>query len=437
MFGRVVIVLGFVLVAAATVPAGSATAELPSRPGTESTATPQRLFGDIQRLIDQAAPGDSIVVPGGVFRGAAPIIVDRSVTLIGSPTTILDGSDAPGIFIVSADSVVIRGFTLRDVGRSFMEDRAAIKVESAGHCLIDSNTFLNNFFAVYLAEVDGCVVRGNEISAINTSETYAGNGIHAWYSKRLLVADNQVSGHRDGIYFEFVEDSRVEGNSSSANLRYGLHFMFSDRCDYLENEFVENGAGVAVMYSEHVRVRDNLFSTNRGPAAYGFLLKEIDDAEVTGNRFEYNSVGMYLEGSNRIVVDRNVFASNGWALKLLANSEESSFAANDFYGNTFDVATNSRQTVGAFRGNYWDAYEGYDLDGDGIGDQPFKPVRLFSLVVEKNEPSVIMLGSLFVDLLDLAERLVPTITPGNLEDAAPRMRPVAERGQTMTVEVFR
>jgi len=76
----------------------------------------------------------------------------------------------------------------------------------------------------------------------------------------------------------------------------------------------------------------------------------------------------------------------------------------------------------AFAGNYWDGYAGYDLDHDGFGDAPYHPVRLFSVLVEQNEPMLILLRSFFLDLLDAAERLMPVITPDALVDAHPLMR---------------
>ena len=47
-----------------------------------------------------------------------------------------------------------------------------------------------------------------------------------------------------------------------------------------------------------------------------------------------------------------------------------------------------------------------------IGDVPYRPVRLFSVLVERNEPALILLRSFFLDLLDLAERVVPVHHPG-------------------------
>ena len=55
---------------------------------------------------------------------------------------------------------------------------------------------------------------------------------------------------------------------------------------------------------------------------------------------------------------------------------------------------------------------------------PHRPVRLFSLLVARNEPALILLRSTFVALLDVAERVVPTLTPETLADQHPAMRPV-------------
>lgn len=375
----------------------------------------------VARAVALAEEGQEIAVAPGVYF-EDPIVIDKSLTITGEPGAVLDGDGTHQILTVRADSVVIRGLRLRNVGVSFMEDRAAIKVDGGHDCLIENNTVEDAFFAIYLAKSAGCVIRGNEIYAHQTQESQSGNGIHLWYCKSVRIESNHITGHRDGIYFEFVEDTIVRGNLSEGNLRYGLHFMFSDRCKYLDNVFRRNNAGVAVMYTKNVEMLDNRFEHNWGSAAYGLLLKDITDSVIRSNRFVTNTVGLYAEGANRIDVEANVFEDNGWAVKVMANCIDSRFIGNDFLGNTFDVTTNGRTTRSTFARNYWDHYEGYDLDRDGFGDVPFRPVRLFSLMVEQNEPALILQESLLVRVLDTMERVIPGLTPAALVDERPRMR---------------
>lgn len=373
--------------------------------------------------LDAAARHDTVRVRAGIYR-EGPLVLDRPITLVGEPGAILDGAGESGLIVIEADSVSVSGLTMRNTGLSFTDDRAAVKVEKARHCRIRDNLLQDTFFGIYLANAGDCVVEGNVLETRAERETRAGNGIHLWYSTRVVIRGNVVRGHRDGIYFEFVEESLVEDNVSEENLRYGLHFMFSDACTYTGNRFVRNGAGVAVMYTSGVLMSGNDFLENRGSAAYGLLLKEIRDSEIRGNRFRDNSVAVHLEGANRVEVRGNDFVSNGWAVQVLANSDGSTFEANNFIGNSFDVSTNSRSTSSVFRGNYWDRYRGWDRDRDGVGDVPFRPVRLFSLVVEQNEPALLLQRSPLVFLLDLAESVFPVLTPGNLADESPSLTPM-------------
>jgi nitrous oxidase accessory protein len=195
--------------------------------------------------------------------------------------------------------------------------------------------------------------------------------------------------------------------------------MFSDDCRYEDNVFRANASGIAVMYTRRVHLARNRFENNWGPAAYGLLLKDITDSEIRDNVFDGNTVGMYLEGANRLHVEGNTFRGNGWALRILANSQDNLITRNVFTGNTFDVGTNSRQNYSRLVENSWDRYRGYDLDRDGFGDVPFAPVRLFALVVEQTPAALILLRSAVVDLLDMAERVMPMLTPATLVDERP------------------
>ena len=176
------------------------------------------------------------------------------------------------------------------------------------------------------------------------------------------------------------------------------------------------------MFSDSVTMRQNRFEQSWGSASYGLLLKELRDSHIDSNVFSRNSVGLWTEGPTRVVVTGNRFLANGWAVRVLGDASENIFRGNLFKANSFDVGTAPGWNSNVFEANYWDRYRGYDLDRDGYGDVPFQPVRLFSLVIQQYEPSLILLHSFFVDLLDLAERVVPALTPETLLDRRPLMR---------------
>lgn len=370
------------------------------------------------RVVDR---GGTIIVQPGTYADTT-VVVGIPVTILGHGWPVLDGGNTRQIMSITADSVTVRGLRFRNVGVAFTRDLAAITVVRAHDCVIADNRIENGFFGIYLQEAERCRVERNELHASHARDAESGNGIHLWHSRDITIQGNHISGHRDGIYFEFVREAHVRDNVSEANLRYGLHFMYSDSCDYERNQFRANGAGVAVMYSHRVRMTRNRFEDNRGSAAYGLLLKEIADARLDRNVFSNNATGLFADGAARLVATHNVFLNNGWALKLEASTDEASFTSNNFAGNTFDVATNSRSNPVVFRGNYWSAYDGYDLDGNGSGDVPFRPVRLTSVIVAQNEPALILLRSSFMVLLDAAERVIPALTPEGLTDTAPSMR---------------
>jgi len=390
---------------------------------TDLTVGPGARFATISAALDAARPGDRVLVRAGTYREPTLVIRTARVTVEGQGWPVLDGQGVREVLVIAADDVTVRGIVATNTGISNLEDRAGIRAREVRNCLIEHNRLRKNLWGIYLQRSADCTVRDNDIEAEGVRQTESGNGIHLWYSPGARVENNRVRGHRDGIYFEFSSHGITRGNMSERSQRYGLHFMFSDSCAYLENTFRDNASGVAVMYSRGVVIARNRFERSWGSAAYGLLLKDISGGEITDNTFERNSTGLFVEGSSRLQVRGNVFTQNGWAAKVLADADENVFSGNQFTGNAFDVTTNSRSSNTAFDGNWWDEYAGYDLDRDGVGDTAFHPVRLFALVVEQHPAALLLLRSPLVSILDAAERVLPVLTPEALVDRRPLMRP--------------
>lgn len=377
----------------------------------------------LKSAIAIAMPGDTILLHKGVYR-EKNIVVNKSLTIIGINFPILDGESKYEILTVSGSDILIKGIHFRNSGFSSMNDLASINIIDASRITIRNNKIENAFFAIHVGNARDSRIFENEIFGQAVSEQSSGNGIHLWKCDSIYVNDNTITRHRDGIYFEFVTNSIISNNISEGNVRYGLHFMFSNHDTYINNTFKNNGAGVAVMYSHHVLMLSNHFEHNWGTNAYGLLLKEISDATIARNNFIQNTVGILMEGTNRINAVYNNFTSNGWAMRIQASCEQNTVELNNFRGNTFDVATNGTRHSNTFAFNYWDNYSGYDLNKDKIGDVAHHPVSMYSMVIEQNPHSLILLRSFMVSLLDKAEKAIPSLTPEFLQDKKPLMTAV-------------
>jgi len=376
----------------------------------------------LKEAISLSKDGDTILVKKGIYKEHNISILNKSIHIIGENNPVIDGEFKETIMKVTADNFSIEGLTLINVGQSYTKDFAAILVSRSKHFVLKNNILKNVFFGFLIEKSHYGTILENKVSSHAENEANSGNGVHMWHCSHMKVELNKVSGLRDGIYFEFVKNSTISNNVSQNNIRYGLHFMFSNNNTYSNNEFKNNGAGVAVMFSKYIIMQDNVFHYNWGMASYGLLLKEIYDAQIENNTFEQNTIGINVENCSRIDYTKNKFIRNGWALKFSGGCYKNIFERNDFLFNSFDLSYNSQINSNRFVNNYWSEYTGYDLNKDGIGDVPYRPVKLFSYIVNQTPEALVLLRSLFVDIINFSEKVSPVFTPDNLVDKKPLMK---------------
>lgn len=393
---------------------------LPPANGSDLMVGKGQKYETVGEAVMHAGEGDKICITPGVYN-EWDIMIDKPVQIEAEPGVWIDANNKGYGFIIKADNVKISGLGITNVGKSYTKDFAAIYLSRCNNFSIVNTTLEEVFFGILVEKSHYGEIKGNHISSNAIVEAGSGNGVHMWHSSDVIISNNELHNLRDGIYFEFVTNSKVIENYSHNNLRYGLHFMFSNNDEYHNNIFTENGAGVAVMFSKYIKMTYNQFKMNWGSASYGLLLKEIYDAEIEYNIIEKNTVGVYAEGSTRINYRHNEFIENGWAIKITGACYTNIFRENNFSNNSFDLSYNSKMNDNSFNRNYWSSYTGYDLDRNGIGDVPFRPVKLFSYIVNNTPETIVLLRSLFVMLINFSEKVSPVFTPDDLMDNEPLM----------------
>ncbi|HRP03033.1 MAG TPA: nitrous oxide reductase family maturation protein NosD [Candidatus Kapabacteria bacterium] len=384
-------------------------------------------FNEFKQTVNNSLRKDTIILNGGLIKGTG-ITIEKPITIIGKNNVIIDAEMKSGdLFRIQSDSVTIENLKILNVPKSHTTENAAVKVIKSKFVKLDNIKTENCFFGFYLKETSYSMLSNNSMRGNKQKETSSGNGIHLWKCNNVTISNNSMHFHRDGIYFEFVKNSKILNNYSQNNIRYGLHFMFSDSCTYIGNTFYKNGAGVAVMYSKNVFMKNNTFKENWGTTSYGILLKDIKDSKILHNRFMNNTIGILAEGSNRVLIEENTFNRNGWGLKIMGNCIDNKILSNNFIGNSFDLSTNTMENYNFYEGNYWSNYKGYDLNKDGVGDVPFYPVSLFSVIVQNSPPAMILMHSLFINVLEISEKIFPSLIPKKVIDLKPMMRKIDDK----------
>ena len=397
--------------------------------------------GTLQDAVNAAPPGGTLFLMPGRYEGS--VLIDRSLTLRGVAGAVVDGGGSGRVITVDAPDVGIEGIVVTGSGLDLSTEDAGIFVTVNGdRARIRGNTLTGNLIGVYLKGPEDAEVRGNTIegrSDLRMNER--GNGVHLWNTPGSVVAGNDLRFGRDGIFVTTSRHNRFEGNRFR-DLRFAIHYMYTNHGEVRGNHSAGNHIGYAIMFSHHLQVTGNVSAGDRDR---GILLNYANGSEIAGNRVGGGSVSgpedgpmsgsgngsragpekcVFIYNANMNRIHDNLFEGCGIGVHFTAGSE-----GNDIHGNAFAGSRTQVKYVGTRHlewsrggaGNYWSDNAAFDLDGDGIGDRPYRPNGLVDHVVWRHPRAKLLLGSPAMQVLRWAQSAFPGLHPGGVTDSAPLM----------------
>jgi nitrous oxidase accessory protein len=410
-------VAGLLLLACLFLPTKGAAAVHSVEPGADT----------LSLAIAAAEPGDLLRLQAGTYRG--PVTIDRRLKLVGEEGSLIDGGGRGRVLTIAAPDVTLQGLTIINSGDSLAEEDSGIFVMRDGHrALIAQNRLDHNLIGIYLKGPEKAVVRDNTIiGRRDLRMNERGNGIHLWNTPGSRVENNVVRYGRDGI-FVTTSQNNIFRNNRFNDLRFAIHYMYTNFSEVIGNLSAGNHIGYAIMFSHRLKVYRN---RSDGDRDRGILLNYANSSEIKGNVVRggpEKCVFIYNANMNRF--HGNHFQGCEIGIHFTAGSER-----NEISGNAFIGSRNQVKYVGTRyiewsvdgRGNYWSDNTGFDLDGDGIADQAYHPNDLVDQVIWRYPLAKLLVNSPAMQILRLAQSAFPALHPGGVTDSAPLMkRPMFE-----------
>lgn len=375
------------------------------------------VFTTIEAALAAATSGDTIEVHGGIY--SAPLVVNKTVNLIGIDQPVIDGHGVGSLVLINAPQVVFSGFTVRGTGQSLPHEDTGIVIQGTDVTVRD-NLLEDVLFGIYFADASGGTAQNNIIRGKPLEPSVRGDGIRVWYSNDVQLLGNEITFGRDTLIW-YADNITIRDNHIHDN-RYGLHFMYNENAVVENNIIEDNAVGAYMMYSAGLIMTGNQYINNRGASGYGIALKDMDRALVADNVFIGNVVAIYLDNSPSLydvfnTFSRNFIAYNDVGLVGLPSVQHNIFQDNTFLENYQQIGVQGRGNLlgnlwsAEGVGNYWSSYVGYDRDGDGIGDLPFRAERLFESLADSEPALRLFLFSPASQAIDFAASAFPSLRP--------------------------
>lgn len=377
----------------------------------------------LRAAVASAAPGDTLVLESGVHTGS--VVIDRPLTLIGKSGAIIDGGGEGNVITVSAPDVTLRGLVIRNSGRSLETQDSGIFVDKSGdRARIEDNYLQNNLIGVYLWGPDNAQALGNRIDGVRDMRVNErGNGIQLWNTPGSIVEGNDIRWGRDGIFVTTSRDNVFRGNRFR-ELRFAVHYMYTNKSEVSDNLSVGNHVGYALMFSKRLTVTGNV---SIGDRDHGILLNYANRSRIAGNLVRDGKTKcVFIYNSNRNEFSGNRFEACAIGVHFTAGSERNALFDNAFVANRTQVkyvGTRRLDWSAGSRGNYWSDHPAFDLDGDGLADTPYRPNDLVDQVVWAHPLAKMLLNGPSIQVVRWAQSQFPAIHPGGVVDTRPLMVP--------------
>lgn len=380
----------------------------------------------LQAAVETAQPGDVLRLLTGDHAG--PVVVDRGLALVGAEGAVVTGPGSGSVITLTAPGVRIEGLTIRGSGIDLPAmDSGVLATREAPEAVIRNNRFEDNLFGVYLHGAGGSLVEDNVIIGrrdLRLAE--AGNGVSIWNAPGASIIGNDVRFGRDGIFVKTTRDVTFQNNRFT-DMRFGIHYMYTQDSRVIGNRSERNHAGWAIMFSDGLEIRDNV---SIGDRDHGLMLNATNSSEVTGNVVRGGGEKcVFIYNANKNLIEGNRFEGCPIGIHFTAGSERNRVTGNAFIGNRTQVkyvGTRDMEWSADGRGNYWSDHPGFDLDGDGVADAAYRPNDLMDEILWTLPQAKVLLNSPAVDTIRWAQGRFPALYPGGVVDSAPLMQSPVE-----------
>jgi nitrous oxidase accessory protein len=386
-------------------------------------ALPAWAAPSFQPLIDATPTGGTLRPPAGVYAG--PVLIERPVTIDGGGRVTIDAGDRGTVLVLHASGATVRGLHLVNSGDSHDGIDAGVMVEGDAN-LIEDNELDGVLFGIHVKAGNYNRILRNRVRGKDRSEGMRGDGLRLWNSRHNEIRDNRFTRIRD-LTFANSPDNRVVGNHVNDG-RYAMQMVFSPGLMVQDNRLENTATGVVILYSPNVTVRGNRIAHALAGGA-GITFKESDDGIVEGNEVLHCAVGLKVDAPPQpigtLVVRGNRFAHNIIGMYFYGERGGHRILANRFEHNLTQVGISApgAGSANVWRGNHWSEYQGFDRDGDGIGDTPHELWLHADRIWMETPKAMFFRDSPALELLDFLERLAPFAAPTPiLRDERPVMR---------------
>lgn len=364
--------------------------------------------GPLQEKIDQLKDNEVLHLPKGTYVG--PIVIRTpGVTLSGESGTIITAQGKDSVIVVEANNVTIKGLKITGSGTSYTQADSGIGLRSSNNVHLLDNEIVDCLFGIDVYGGENLLIKGNVISSKNLEIGLRGDAMRLYNITESEVSKNKWSHSRDVVSW-YSKKILFKGNEGSDS-RYSLHSMYSQHLKIQDNVFRRNTVGIFLMYGNDFIITNNIIERSLGATGMGIGLKESSNIFAQNNTINYSAVGVLVDNSPFKVGTRNWFhgnklAFNGKGVVVSNDLPGGEFKRNIFLGNLEDVESENRKgSRSIWDKNVWDKYSGFDQNGDYVGDTPFVVRRYGDTLLGSNPKTAFFYGSPLLTLLELIEKI--------------------------------
>ncbi|WP_457747504.1 nitrous oxide reductase family maturation protein NosD [Sulfurimonas sp.] len=381
----------------------------------------------LQEAIDKAPSGSTLKLPTGVYKGN--VIINKPLAIIGQgDNVVIDGQNFGTVITITSSYVTLKNLKIINSGDRHEKLDAAISVVKSTQSEISHCVIKDCLFGIDLQMVTNSIVSDNNISSKNLELGLRGDGLRLWYSNDNIVRHNSLIKSRDMVVW-YSHGNTIIDNYGKYN-RYSLHFMYAGKNLIKNNVYELNSVGIFFMYSQDSVAIGNIIKSSQGATGMGIGLKDVSNFTIKDNTVIYCAQGLYIDRSpfepdTHNWIENNKILYNAEAMHFHSLSENNIIKNNIVAGNIEDIVNDSRGSKtneNEIALNYWDNYEGFDNNHDGIGDTPHKVYQYADQLWMYDSDVKFFYGSPVISLLNFLAKLAPFTKPLFLmQDTQPRV----------------